>query len=143
MRVTVGRDLPRTVVAALGERTEGWAAGLQLAALSLQGRSDVTGFVEEFSGSHRFVLDYLTEEVLGRLPDELRMFLLETSVLERLSGPLCDAVGFSDSQRLLESVERASLFLIPTTRQEEGFRVHFTSEDRKNDWTAVLAVSVE
>ena len=92
LRVTVGHDLPDAVVAALGERTEGWAAGLQLAALSLQGRADVTRFVEEFSGSHRFVLDYLTEEVLERQPEELRTFLLETSILERLSGSLCDAV---------------------------------------------------
>ena len=87
-----GAHLPDGVVAALGERTEGWAAGLQLAALSLQGRGDVSRFVAEFSGSHRFVLDYLTEEVLERQPDELRTFLLETSVLERLCGPLCDAV---------------------------------------------------
>ena len=114
----------------MGERTEGWAAGLQLAALSLQGRDDVTRFVEEFSGSHRFVLDYLTEEVLERQPEELRTFLLETSVLERLSGSLCDAVvGCSDSQQLLESVERASLFLIPLDEERRWWRYHHLFAD--------------
>jgi LuxR family transcriptional regulator, maltose regulon positive regulatory protein len=130
MRVTVGRDLPRTVVAALGERTEGWAAGLQLAALSLQGRSDVTGFVEEFSGSHRFVLDYLTEEVLERQSEELRTFLLETSILQRLSGSLCDAVvGCVNSQQTLESMERASLFLIPLDAERRWWRYHHLFAD--------------
>src|SRR5436190_14085225 len=89
LSASAGRDLPAELVAALGERTEGWAAGLQLAALSLQGRGDVLGFVEEFTGSHRYVLDYLTEEVLDRQPEDVRTFLLETSVLDRLSGPLC------------------------------------------------------
>ena len=130
LRVAIGHDLPHAVVAALGERTEGWAAGLQLAALSLQGRADVTGFVEEFSGSHRFVLDYLTEEVLERQPEELRTFLLETSVLERLSGPLCDAVlGGTDGQRLLESVERANLFLIPLDAERRWWRYHHLFAD--------------
>ena len=92
LRTEVGAHLTDPVVTALGDRTEGWAAGLHLAALSLRGRGDVTRFVAEFSGSHRFVLDYLTEEVLERLPAELRTFLLETSVLDRLCGPLCDAV---------------------------------------------------
>jgi len=87
-----GSNLPEAAVTALVARTEGWAAGLQLAALSLRGQPDIPGFVATFSGSHRWVLDYLTEEVLDRQPDEVRTFLLETSVLERLSGPLCDAV---------------------------------------------------
>ena len=125
LRVAVGHDLPAAAVAALGERTEGWAAGLQLAALSLQGRADVTGFVEEFSGSHRFVLDYLTQEVLERQPEELRAFLLETSVLERLSGSLCDAVvGCTNSQHRLESMERANLFLIPLDEERRWWRYH-------------------
>ncbi|HEX8131844.1 MAG TPA: AAA family ATPase, partial [Actinomycetes bacterium] len=89
LHAAVGSDLPAAAVAALGARTEGWVAGLQLAALSLQGRGDVTAFVKGFSGSHRYVLDYLTEEVLDRQPQPLRGFLLETSVLERLCGPLC------------------------------------------------------
>jgi LuxR family transcriptional regulator, maltose regulon positive regulatory protein len=100
-------QVPAEAVAALEERTEGWVAGLQLAALSLRGRHDVAGFVTTFSGSHRFVLDYLAEEVLDRQPQPLREFLLETSVLERLSGPLCAAVtGRADSQALLEALGR-------------------------------------
>jgi LuxR family maltose regulon positive regulatory protein len=88
--------------------------GLQLAGLSLQGQADVAGFVATFSGSHRFVLDYLAEEVLERQPEEVRGFLLETSVLERLSGALCDAVtGRSDGQAMLEAIGRANLFLVP------------------------------
>ena len=78
---------PTPPVTALAGRTEGWAAGLQLAALSLRGRSDVTGFMDAFTGSHRYVLDYLAEEVLERESPEMRRFLLETSVLDRLSGP--------------------------------------------------------
>jgi LuxR family transcriptional regulator, maltose regulon positive regulatory protein len=114
LRTAVGSELPTADVAALADRTEGWVAGLQLAALSLQGRTDIDAFVEGFSGSHRFVLDYLSEEVLDRQPDHLVRFLLETSVLERLSGGLCEAVtGRADSQALLERVERANLFLVP------------------------------
>ena len=87
-----GAALPDAAVAALAARTEGWAAGLQLAALSLRGQPDVAGFVAAFTGSHRYVLDFLAEEVLERQGGQVRAFLLETSVLERLSGPLCDAV---------------------------------------------------
>lgn len=102
-----GPGLPGAAAEALAERTEGWVAGLQLAGLSLRGRADAAEFVASFSGSHRYVLDYLTEEVLNRQPDQVRGFLLETSVLERLSGRLCDAVtGRTDGQRLLEWVER-------------------------------------
>ena len=108
LREAAGADLPGTAVAALAARTEGWAAGLQLAALSLRGQPDVAGFVAAFSGSHRYVLDYLAEEVLERQTEQVREFLLETSVLERLSGRLCDAVtGRTDSQAMLEQVERA------------------------------------
>jgi LuxR family transcriptional regulator, maltose regulon positive regulatory protein len=123
----VGPDLslPEAAVAALASRTEGWAVGLQLAALSLRGRVDADQFVAAFSGSHRYVLDYLAEEVLDRQPPELRSFLLETSVLERLSGPLCDAVtGRGDSQALLEQVERASLFLLPLDEVRGWWRYH-------------------
>ena len=92
LRESAGADLPAAAVAALAARTEGWVAGLQLAALSLAGQADPAGFVAAFSGSHRYVLDYLAEEVLDRQQEELRTFLLETSLLERLSGGLCDAV---------------------------------------------------
>ena len=110
----VASALPDASVAALAARTEGWAAELQLAALSLRGQADAAAFVAAFTGSHRYVLDYLAEEVLERQPGQLRAFLLETSVLERLSGPLCDAVtGRGGSQALLEEAERAGLFLHP------------------------------
>jgi LuxR family maltose regulon positive regulatory protein len=126
----VGAELPEVAVAALGNRTEGWAAGLQLAALSLQGRSDIGAFVEGFSGSHRYVLDYLAEEVLDRQPSQLRTFLLESSVLERLCGPLCDAVtGRADSQQLLEQVERANLFLVPLDEVRGWWRYHHLFAD--------------
>ncbi len=127
---TVGAELPEVAVAALGNRTEGWAAGLQLAALSLQGRSDIGEFVEGFSGSHRYVLDYLAEEVLDRQPQQLRTFLLESSVLERLCGPLCEAVtGRADSQQLLEQVERANLFLVPLDHVRGWWRYHHLFAD--------------
>ena len=130
MAASTGLDLPEDVVGALGERTEGWVAGLQLAALSLQGRRDVEGFVAEFSGSHRYVLDYLTEEVLDRQPPDIRTFLLETSVLDRLSGALCDAVlERRDSQLLLESVERANLFLLPLDDERRWWRYHHLFAD--------------
>ena len=130
MAASTGLDLPEDVVVALGERTEGWVAGLQLAALSLQGRRDVEGFVAEFSGSHRYVLDYLTEEVLDRQPPDIRTFLLETSVLDRLSGALCDAVlERRDSQLLLESVERANLFLLPLDDERRWWRYHHLFAD--------------
>ncbi|GAB4436406.1 MAG: hypothetical protein OHK0015_28180 [Chloroflexi bacterium OHK40] len=99
---TMGLDLDAEAAAALEARTEGWAAGLQLAALSLQGQADVRGFVAGFSGSHRHVVDYLAEEVLARQPEHIRAFLLQTAVLDRLSGPLCDAVlGVAPARRSL------------------------------------------
>jgi ATP/maltotriose-dependent transcriptional regulator MalT len=120
-----GLDLPAASLAALSDRTEGWVAGLQLAALSLQGRADPAGFVATFSGSNRYVLDYLTEEVLAQQPDQLVRFLLETSVLDRLSGPLCDAVtGQADSQALLERIERANLFLVALDDERRWWRYH-------------------
>src|SRR5215467_5490171 len=130
LREAVGADLPSSAVAALAARTEGWAAGLQLAGLSLRGQADVTGFVAAFSGSHRFVLDYLAEEVLERQSDQLRGFLLETSLLERLSAELCDAVtGRADSQAMLEQVERANLFLVPLDEVRGWWRYHHLFAD--------------
>ena len=122
--------LPDADVAALAARTEGWAAGLQLAGLSLRGQADVAGFVAAFTGSHRYVLDFLAEEVLERQPGPVRTFLLETSVLERLSGPLCDAVtGRTGSQALLEQVERDGLFLIPLDEVRGWWRYHHLFAD--------------
>jgi LuxR family maltose regulon positive regulatory protein len=121
----VGLELSEATVAALAARTEGWVAGLQLAALSLRGHADPAAFVATFTGSHRYVLDYLTEEVLARQPEHVASFLLETSVLERLSGPLCDAVtGRADSQQLLEQIERANLFLVPLDEERRWWRYH-------------------
>ena len=88
----MGLGLDERSVAVLEERTEGWIAGLQLAALSLRDRGDASGFIEGFSGSNRYILDYLLEEVLAHQPPEIQRFLLHTSVLERLSAPLCQAV---------------------------------------------------
>jgi LuxR family transcriptional regulator, maltose regulon positive regulatory protein len=130
LRVATGLDLPSASVAALQDRTEGWAAGVQLAALSLQGQTDPAGFVATFAGSHRYVLDYLTEEVLARQPEHLVDFLLETSVLDRLSGPLCDAVtGRADSQALLEALERANLFVVPLDEVRGWWRYHHLFAD--------------
>ena len=130
LREAAGSDLPDEAVAALATRTEGWAAGLQLAALSLRGQADVTGFVAAFSGSHRYVLDYLAEEVLERQSEQVRSFLLKTSVLERLSGELCDAVIESTgSQALLEQVERAGLFLVPLDEMRSWWRYHHLFAD--------------
>ena len=130
LRGSAGADLPAAAVAALAARTEGWVAGLQLAALSLAGQADPAGFVAAFSGSHRYVLDYLAEEVLDRQPAELRAFLLETSLLERLSGGLCDAVtGRDDSQAMLERVERANLFLVPLDEVRGWWRYHHLFAD--------------
>ena len=122
--------LPDAAAAALTARTEGWAAGLQLAGLSLRGQADVTGFVAKFTGSHRYILDYLAEEVLERQDEQVRTFLLETSVLERLSGPLCNAVtGNTGSQALLEQVEREGLFLVPLDEVRGWWRYHHLFAD--------------
>ena len=126
----VGGQLPAAAVAGLAARTEGWAAGLQLAALSLRGQADPAGFVAAFSSSHRYVLDYLTEEVLGRQDEQVRAFLLETSVLDRLSGELCDTVtGRPGSQTMLEQVERANLFLVPLDEMRGWWRYHHLFAD--------------
>jgi LuxR family transcriptional regulator, maltose regulon positive regulatory protein len=130
LRLAAGEDLPDTAIAALTARTEGWAAGLQLAGLSLRGRSDIPEFVAAFNGSHRYVLDYLTGEVLDRQPGDMRTFLLETSVLGRLSGALCDAVtGRHDGQAMLEEIERANLFLVPLDDVRGWWRYHHLFAD--------------
>ena len=121
--------LPDAAAAALAARTEGWAAGLQLAGLSLRGHSDVDGFVAAFTGSHRYVLDDLAEEVLERQPSRVRGFV-ETSVLERLSGELCDAVtGRPGSQALLEQAERAGLSVVPLDEMRGWWRYHHLFAD--------------
>lgn len=126
----MGLKLSEEEIAALETRTEGWIAGLQMAALSMQGRRDTTGFIDAFTGSHRFVLDYLLEEVLQNQPDAVRTFLLQTAILERLCGPLCDAVtGRGDSQRILTSLERANLFVVPLDDERHWYRYHHLFAD--------------
>jgi LuxR family maltose regulon positive regulatory protein len=110
----MGLDLSTEEVAALEDRTEGWIAGLQLAALSMRGHQDVASFVQAFAGDNRYIVDYLMEEVLQRQPEPVRNFLLQTSILDRLSGPLCDAVtGQEDSRARLDALQRGNFFLIP------------------------------
>jgi LuxR family transcriptional regulator, maltose regulon positive regulatory protein len=109
----------------LAERTEGWAAGLYLAGLSLRGREDARAFIASFHGDNRHVADYLAAEVLERQPEEIRRFLLRTSILERLSGPLCDAVLEAEgSAGLLGELERSNLFLVPLDDRREWYRYH-------------------
>jgi LuxR family maltose regulon positive regulatory protein len=121
----MGIRLAEEDVAALERRTEGWIVGLQLAALSMHGRSDLTGFIQSFTGSSRFILDYLVEEVFARQPAEVKDFLLKTSILERLSSPLCDAlVEKTDSQDLLERLEQANLFIVPLDQSRLWYRYH-------------------
>jgi LuxR family maltose regulon positive regulatory protein len=132
----MGLDLDPAHVAALEHRTEGWAAGLQLAALSARGRTGagdaagVAGFVDAFTGSHRFVLDYLVEEVLNSQPEDVRRFLLDTSVLLQLTGPLCDALtGRDDGRQRLEILERGNLFVVPLDDQRQWYRYHHLFAD--------------
>jgi ATP/maltotriose-dependent transcriptional regulator MalT len=131
---TMGLNLSAEDVAALDERTEGWAAGLQLAALSLQGRSDIPAFVKAFTGSHVYVAEYLVEEALQRQPQDVQAFLLQTSLLDRLNAGLCEAVvgrlersnvpTFQPSNDILRYLERANLFLIPLDDEGQWFRYH-------------------
>jgi LuxR family maltose regulon positive regulatory protein len=109
----------------LEERTEGWIASLQMAALSLKGRDDISGYINSFSGSHRYVLDYLTEEVLRQQDDNIRAFLLKTSVMDHLSGSICDAVtGRYDGQETLEHLDEANLFVEPLDEERYWYRYH-------------------
>jgi LuxR family maltose regulon positive regulatory protein len=127
---SIGLDLPAGDVAALETRTEGWIAGLQLAALSMQGRKDVHGFVRAFAGDDRYIVDYLVEEVLQRQSERVRSFLLQTSILDRLSGPLCDAVtDREDGKGLLETLERGNLFVVPLDDKRQWYRYHHLFAD--------------
>lgn len=121
-----GLGLHPGAVAALEARTEGWIAALQLAMLSLRRRADITRFVEEFTGDDRFVVDYLAEEVLARQTDDVRRFLLDTSVLERFTAPLCEAVsgGPTGGQLMVERLERTNLFVVPLDEQRRWYRYH-------------------
>ncbi len=127
---TMGLQLTARDVAALEGRTEGWIAALQLAALSMQGRDDVAGFIAGFAGDDRYVVDYLAEEVLARQPDRVQAFLLQTSVLGRLSGPLCDAVtGQGGGKRMLAALDRGNLFLVSLDDRRQWYRYHHLFAD--------------
>lgn len=126
----MGLELEVENIAALEARTEGWIAGLQMAALSMQGQSDTDGFIQAFTGSHRFVLDYLVEEVLQRQPAAVRSFLLQTAILERLCGPLCEAVsGQPGGGDMLQALERSNLFVIPLDDRRAWYRYHHLFAD--------------
>lgn len=112
-------------IRALERRTEGWVAGLQLVGLSLHGTRDRSGFIKGFTGSNRFILDYLMEEVVSHQAEDVRDFLLDTAILERLSGPLCDAVtGKSGSQEMLEKLDQANMFIVPLDQSRTWYRYH-------------------
>ncbi|HSP27112.1 MAG TPA: hypothetical protein VLN74_01095, partial [Ilumatobacteraceae bacterium] len=125
-----GLGLAEEQVAALDERTEGWVAALQLAALSIRGHEDVSGFISRFAGDDRYIVDYLVEEVLQRQPDDVRDFLSQSSVLDRLSGPLCDAVtGGRDGREMLAALERTNLFVVSLDDRREWYRYHHLFAD--------------
>ncbi|CAN5199500.1 LuxR C-terminal-related transcriptional regulator [soil metagenome] len=121
----MGLMLTASDVMALEDRTEGWIAALQLAALSIQGRDDATDFIAGFAGDDRYIVDYLVEEVLQRQPAEVSDFLLQTSILARLSGPLCDAVtGTSGSRDMIDRLDRGNLFVVPLDDRRQWYRYH-------------------
>lgn len=126
----MGLALTARDVAALEGRTEGWIAALQLAALSMQGRDDVAAFIAGFAGDDRYIVDYLVEEVLVRQPEDVHHFLLQTSILDRLSGPLCDAVTGQEGGKVeLAALERGNLFLIPLDDRRRWYRYHHLFAD--------------
>lgn len=123
-------DLSATDTAKLERRTEGWIAGLKLAALSMKGRDDVRGFVDAFTGDNRYIADYLVDDVLQAEPEHIRRFLLGTAILDRMSGPLCDAVmGEQGSHVLLENLERRNLFVVALDDRREWYRYHHLFAD--------------
>jgi LuxR family transcriptional regulator, maltose regulon positive regulatory protein len=136
LKKVMGLDIAEEDIAALERRTEGWIAGLQLAAISMQGHQDVSSFIKSFTGSHHFVLDYLMEEVLQQQPENVQTFLLRTSILDRLCGPLCEVVmGSNDSspgisgQEILEYIERTNLFIVPLDNERRWYRYHHLFKD--------------
>jgi len=125
LKQVMNLELSGDEVAALGERTEGWAVGLQVAGLSLRGRADKAALIKVFAGEHRHIIDYLVEEVLSRQPATIQSFLLDTSILERLTAPLCEAVtGQPGGQAMLEMLERANLFTVPLDGERRWYRYH-------------------
>jgi LuxR family maltose regulon positive regulatory protein len=130
LRDVMGLALSEQDVAALEDRTEGWAVGLQLAGLSMQKQAELKAFIAEFSGSHRHILDYLTDEVLQQQPENIRAFLLQTSILERLTGSLCNVLtGRQDGDKVLAQLETANLFIIPLDEERRWYRYHHLFSD--------------
>jgi LuxR family maltose regulon positive regulatory protein len=131
LNVVMGLNLSMDNITALNQRTEGWIVGLQMAALSMQGKVDTTEFIHAFTGSHRYILDYFAEEVISRLPGSMQTFLLQTSILDRLNGSLCDAIlGESKgSAQLLLELERKNLFLISLDDERQWYRYHHLFSD--------------
>ncbi|UCD99636.1 MAG: tetratricopeptide repeat protein, partial [Chloroflexota bacterium] len=120
-----GLALSEKQVTLLASQTEGWIAGLQLAAISMRERENLDDFIEAFSGSHEYIVDYLTDEVLRGLPDEIKTFLLQTSILDQMCGPLCDAVtGGNDSQMKLEKLRETHIFVIQLDDERHWYRYH-------------------
>ncbi|MEJ2709516.1 MAG: LuxR C-terminal-related transcriptional regulator [Anaerolineales bacterium] len=141
----MGLNLQSADIRALASRTEGWAAGLQMAAVSLQGRADLGNFIKAFTGSNRYILDYLVEEVLGRQPEHVQSFLMKTSLLKRLNGPLCDVILKEEQkpdhvkqkvswsgQEILEYLENSNLFIVPLDDQRQWYRYHRLFADLLN-----------
>ena len=125
LRRVMGLELSSADIATLNRRTEGWIAGLQLAALSMRNSDDLQGFVASFAGSHRYILDYLVEEVFRQQSPDLQDFLLQTSILERLSAPLCDAItGRGDAQQVLAGLDQANLFILSLDESRQWYRYH-------------------
>ena len=132
LNVVMGLSLSPADVAALEDRTEGWIVGLQMAALSMQGREDASNFIASFSGSNRFILDYLVEEVLSRQPKDIQEFLLQTSLLERFCAGLCDAIlekTRGNGEKILDFLERANLFVVPLDNERHWYRYHHLFAD--------------
>jgi LuxR family transcriptional regulator, maltose regulon positive regulatory protein len=132
LRETMGLHLSTEDIADLETRTEGWVVGLQLAAISMQGVQDTASFIKSFTGSHHFVLDYLLEEALQKQPDSIQTFLLRTSILERMCGPLCDALltaPAGSGQKTLEHLEQINMFIIPLDNERRWYRYHHLFAD--------------
>jgi LuxR family maltose regulon positive regulatory protein len=126
----MGLGLSAEEVSSLETRTEGWIAGLHLAALSMRGRGDIPTFISAFAGDNRYIVDYLVEEVLQRQDDQVRSFLMQTAILDRLSGPLCDAItGQKDGRGTLEALERGNLFVVPLDDKRQWYRYHHLFAD--------------
>jgi len=126
----MGLNLSSRDIVELETRTEGWIAGLHLAAISMQGRKDRRGFIKSFTGGHRLVLDFLIEEVLGQQPESIQNFLLQTAILDRLTGSLCDALtGQEKCQETLEKLDHANLFIIPLDEERRWYRYHHLFAD--------------